>query len=84
MGSNIISHTIFEDPQTFAIVTGHLEWDSTMEEEYSSLMKNHTSDLCTLPKGRKLVRCKWIYHTNFFADGSIDKHKVHLVVKGFL
>ena len=54
-----------------------------MEEEYSSLMKNHTWDLCTLPKGRKLVRCKWLYCTKFFVVGLIDKYKAHLVVKGF-
>ena len=46
--------------------------------------EDHTWDLCTLPKGRKLVQCRWIYRTKFFADGLIDKHKAHLVVKGFL
>ena len=46
-------------------------------------MKNHTWDLCTLPKGRKLVRCKWIYCTKFSVGSSIDKHKPHLVAKGF-
>ncbi|WP_206093850.1 hypothetical protein, partial [Paludifilum halophilum] len=54
-GSSFISPTICDDPQTFVIVTSHSEWDNAMEEEYSSLMKNHTWDLCTLPKGRKLV-----------------------------
>ena len=47
-------------------------------------MKNHIWDLCTLPKGRNLVRCKWIYPTKYVVDGSIDKHKAHLVGKGFL
>ena len=55
-----------------------------MEEEYSSLMKNHTWDLCSLPKWRKLVCCKWIYHTKYVVDGSIDKYKAHLVAKDFL
>ena len=54
-GSSLISHAICDDPHTFVAVTGHSEWDSAMEEEYSSLMKNHTWDLCTLYKGRKLV-----------------------------
>ena len=30
-----------------------------MDEEYRSLMANDTWDLVPLPKGRKLVRCKW-------------------------
>ena len=55
IGSRLINHTICDDPQIFAAATCHLEWDSAMEEEYSSLMSNHTWDLCTLPKGRKLV-----------------------------
>ena len=46
-------------------------------------MKNHTWDLVSLPKGRKLVHCKWIYRTKYAAYGSVDKHKVRLVAKGF-
>ena len=82
-GSSLINHAICDDPQTFAVVRGHSEWDSAMEEEYSSLMKNQTWDLCTLPKGRKLVQCKWIYHTKYLVDGSIDKHKAHHATKSF-
>ena len=54
-----------------------------MEEEYNSLMENNTWDLVLLPKGRKMVRCKWIYQTKFVVDGSIDKHNAKLVAKGF-
>ena len=54
-GSSLISHAICDDPLTFATMKRHSEWDSAMEEEYSSLMKNHTWDLCSLPKGRNLV-----------------------------
>ena len=71
------------DPQSFHEASGIPEWDTAMQEEYSSLMRNHTWDLVPLPKGRKLVRCKWIYQTKFAADGSVDKHKACLVAKGF-
>jgi hypothetical protein len=46
------------DLDTFAKASGHLDWDTTMNEEYRSLMANDTWDLVPLPKGRKLVRCK--------------------------
>ena len=46
-------------------------------------MKNNTWDLVPLPKGRKVVWCKWIYQTKFSAIGSVDKHKARLVAKGF-
>ena len=60
-----------------------LNGDAAMIEEYSSLMKNHTWDLVSLPKGQKLVRCKWIYRTIYEEDGYVDKHKERLVAKGF-
>ena len=53
--SNLLSHVICNDPHTFVAAIGHSEWDSAMEEEYSSLMKNHTWDLCPLSKGINLV-----------------------------
>eukprot|EP00253_Pinus_taeda_P018195 PITA_18195 len=54
-----------------------------MNEEYHSLLANDTRDLVPLPKGRKLVRCKWVYRTKYGLDGKVDKHKAHLVAKGF-
>ena len=54
-----------------------------MNEEYRSLMANGTWDLVPLPKGRKLVRCKWVYRTKYASDGSIEIHKARLVAKGF-
>ena len=54
-----------------------------MEEEYNSLIKNNTWDLVSLPRGRKVVWCKWIYRTKFVVDGSVDKYKAQLVAKGF-
>ena len=55
-----------------------------MKEEYNSLMKNNTWDLVPLPKGRKVVRCEWIYQTKFAVDGSVDKQKARLIAKGFI
>ena len=54
-----------------------------MDEEYSSLTKNHTWDLCPLSKGRNLVCCRWVYHTKYVANGSIDRYKSCLIVKDF-
>eukprot|EP00253_Pinus_taeda_P011170 PITA_11170 len=71
------------DPNTFAEALSHPNWYATMNEEYSSLLANDTWDLVPLPKGRKLVRCKWIYITKFGLDGKFDKHKARLVAKVF-
>ena len=54
-----------------------------MNEEYRSLLANDTWDLISLPKGRKLVICSWVYKKKFGPDGKVDRHKAHLVPKGF-
>jgi hypothetical protein len=71
------------DPETFAEASGHPDWDTTMNEEYRSLMENDTWDLVPPPKGRKLVRCKWVYRTKYASDESVERHKAQLVAKGF-
>jgi hypothetical protein len=40
-----------------------------MQEEYNSLLENHTWDMVPLPSGRKLVRCIWVYRTKRVVDG---------------
>ena len=76
---------VFEnhDPETFAEASGNLDWDVAMDEEYRSLMANDTWDLVPLPKGRKLVICKWVYITKYASYGSVERLKARLVSKGF-
>ena len=71
------------DPETFAEASGNLDWDAAMDEEYRSLMANDTWHLVPLPKGRKLVRCKWVYRTKYASNGSFERIKERLVAKGF-
>jgi hypothetical protein len=54
-----------------------------MNEKYHSLMGNDTWDLVPLPKGRKFVKCKRVYRTKYASDGSVERHKVRLIAKGF-
>lgn len=71
------------DPNTFAEASSHPDWEAVMNEEYHSLLANDTWDLVPLPKGRKLVKCKWVYRTKYGPDGNVDKHKACLVAKVF-
>ena len=71
------------DPETFAEALGHPYWDTTMNENYHSLMANDTWDFVPLPKGIKIFICKWVYITNYASYGSVERHKAHLVAKGF-
>ena len=36
-------------------------WKDAMKEEMSSLHKNDTWELTELPKGKKVIGCKWVY-----------------------
>ena len=54
-----------------------------MKEELDALSKNHTWDLVTLPPGKSVVGCKWIYKIKTRFDGSIERYKTRLVVKSF-
>jgi hypothetical protein len=76
LASSILDQVLeTRDPETFVEASGHLYWDTTINEQYHSLMENNTCDIVPLPKGRKLVRCKWVYRTKYASDGSVERHK---------
>ena len=53
------------------------------ERGADALSKNHTWDLVTLPPGKSVVGCKWIYKIKTRSDGSIECYKTRLVAIGF-
>ena len=65
--ASCIFHQVWKtrDPKTSAEYLGHPNWDTTMNGDYRSLMENDTWYLVPLPKGRKLVICKWVYRTKY-------------------
>lgn len=36
-----------------------------------------------LPKGKKMVGCKWLFTTKYKSDGFFERYKARLVAKGF-
>ena len=44
---------------------------------------NDTWQLVKKPDHRKVIGLKWVYKTKLNSDGSINKHKAKLVVKGY-
>lgn len=51
--------------------------------KYRTLMTNETWDFIKLPKGRKTIGSKWVFHIKIKAIGDIDKYCSRLVTKGF-
>ena len=58
-------------------------WKEAVNSEIESILQNHTWELVDLPKGSKPLGYKWIFKKKLKADGSIDKYKARLVIKGF-
>ena len=36
-----------------------------------------------IPKGAKIVGCKWVYKTKYDSKGNVEKYKARLMAKGF-
>ena len=58
-------------------------WKEAINNEVESILQNHMWELVDLPPGSKPLRCKWIFKKKMKADGSIDKYKARLVIKGY-
>ena len=71
------------EPQTYEEACQHSGWQLAMEKEIQALMDNHTWDIVPLPAGKKAIDCKWVYKAKYKADGSLERLKARLVVKGF-
>jgi len=54
-----------------------------MHKELQALHDTHTWSIVSLPLGKKPIACKWVYKVKHKADGSIERLKARLVVKGF-
>ena len=73
-----------DEPTSFSDAIKNSKWKEAKEEEYSSIMKNNTWTLVELPHGKQAIGTKWVYMIKYKADGTLDKYKARLVVKGYV
>jgi len=82
----LISAAVISEPATIkqAFEGEHAEeWKAAADEEYHALMENKTWELVDRPKERKVLSNKWVFRIKYQSDGSIDRFKGRLVVRGF-
>ena len=60
-----------------------LMWKEVIDIEIESILHNHTWELVDLPTYYKPLSSKWVFKRKRKVDGSIDKYKVKLVIKGY-
>ena len=85
-GPDFLTYLLESEPQSFkeAVTSpaGAL-WKEAINSEFESILQNHTWELVDLPPGCKSLGYKWIFKRKMKADGSIDKYKARLVIKGY-
>ena len=80
------STRVINDPSSFqeAITSAEKDqWVAAMEDEMKSLDEQNTWELVTKPTGVKVLGNRWVYRTKLNSDGSVDRHKARLVIKGY-
>lgn len=76
---------IEDDPVTYKEALSRSdskEWLNAMKEEMKALQNNKTWDLVELPRGGKLIGCKWVFKTKQTVNGE-KKYRARLVAKEF-
>jgi hypothetical protein len=73
-------------PKTYAEAMGrpdtHL-WHEAACKEIDALVERGTWVLAKLPPGKKAIGSRWVFVVKFNADGSLNRYKGRLVIKGF-
>ena len=85
-GPDFLTYLLENEPRNFKEAMSSSDaslWKEAVNNEIESILQNHTWELVDLPPGCKPLGYKWIFKRKLKADGSIDKYKARLVVKGY-
>ena len=83
---NFLTYMIEGEPRTYKEAvnsTKGLMWKEAIDSEIESILYNHTWELVELPPSCKTLSSKWVFKRKRKVDGSIDKYKARLVIKGY-
>jgi len=79
----LVGECIETEPSSFKEAVQQLVWVDAMVEEYDSIVWNSVWDVAPTPENKSVVSSCWLYTVKKVADGSVDKHNVRFVVRGF-
>lgn len=95
--SNVLSYLHFsKEYEGFVATSSHVvepvsyhedvkdkNWVKAIKNKITLLENNNTWLLVPLPKNKNIISCKWVYKVNYKSNGSIERYKARLVVKGY-
>ncbi|GJT33760.1 retrotransposon protein, putative, ty1-copia subclass [Tanacetum coccineum] len=85
-GPDFVSFMVKNEPTSYreAVTSSKgQQWREAIKSEIDSILQNHTWELVDLPQGCKPLGYKWIFKKKMKSDGTIDKYKARLVIKGY-
>ena len=59
------------------------KWEKAMANEMQSLKENNVYQLVDRPKGKKVVKSKWVFRVKTDQKGEVEKYKARVVAKGY-
>ena len=71
------------EPQSYWEAASDPGWKEAMDRELEALNVNNTWEIVSLPEGKRPIDCKWVYKAKYRANGSSERLKARLVVRGF-
>ncbi|GJT64387.1 ribonuclease H-like domain-containing protein [Tanacetum coccineum] len=66
-------------PKSYRDAFSDTNWKNVMRDEYHALIKNKTWTLVPRPLDTNIVRCMWLFHYKYLADGTLSCYKARLV-----
>ena len=71
------------EPKGLKSAAKNLAWLGAMDEEVQALQNNRTWILVPRPINTNIMGSKWVFHTKYLPEESIERIKVCFVAKGY-
>jgi len=74
--------TTYFEPQNYEQASKDSNWVVAMNKELEALQANNTWLVVDLPPGKRAISSKWVYRVKLKADGTLERLKARLVIRG--
>nr|GEU50075.1 retrovirus-related Pol polyprotein from transposon TNT 1-94 [Tanacetum cinerariifolium] len=79
----LVNVLAIKEPLFYLQAVTNSMWVDAMIKELQSLETNDTWTLTELPSDHKAISSKCVYKVKFLPNGTVDKYKARLVIRGF-